>query len=60
MSNLSLNQLKLVAKSRGIKDYEKKSEDELIKTFSEPKPKVSLSKKRTKKITQKINELRKR
>ena len=52
--------MKLVAKSRGIKDYEKKSEDELIKTFSEPKPKVSLSKKRTKKITQKINELRKR
>ena len=28
MLNLTLNELKLVAKSRGIKDYENKSEDE--------------------------------
>ena len=41
---LSLNQLKLVAESRGMKDYENKSEDELIKILSEPRPKISLSK----------------
>ena len=42
--NLSLNELKLIAKSRSIKDYEKKSEDDLIKMLSEPKP-ISLSRK---------------
>ena len=31
MINLSLNELKLVAKSRGIKGYENKSEDDIIK-----------------------------
>ena len=31
MLNLTLNELKLVAKSRGIKDYENKSKDDLIK-----------------------------
>ena len=31
MINLSLNKLKLIAKSRGIKDYENKSKDDLIK-----------------------------
>ena len=41
---LSLNQLKLVAESRGMKDYENKSEDELIKILSEPRPKISLLK----------------
>ena len=44
MINLSLNELKLAAKSRGIKDYENKSEDDLIKILSEPKTKTSLSK----------------
>ena len=29
--SLSLNELKLVEKSRGIKDYKSKSKDELIK-----------------------------
>ena len=28
---LSLDELKVIAKKRGIKDYEKKSEDDLIK-----------------------------
>ena len=28
---LSLDELKLIAKDRGIKDYENKSEDDLIK-----------------------------
>ena len=58
MMSLSLNELKLVAKSRGKKDYENKSEDELIKVLSEPKPKISLSKMRIKEIRGKFNELR--
>ena len=42
MLNLTLNELKLVAKSRGIKDYENKSEDDLIKILSELKTKNKL------------------
>ena len=34
--------LKLIAKSRGIKDYENKSEDDLIKILSELKTKNKL------------------
>ena len=41
MLSLSSNELKLVAKSTGIKDYEDKSEDDLIKILSEPKTKTS-------------------
>ena len=36
MLNISLNELKLIAKSRAIKDYKNKSKDELIKTFNQP------------------------
>ena len=43
---------------KGIKDFENKSEHELIKTLSEPRPKISLSKKRIKKIGEKFNESR--
>ena len=46
MINLSLNELKLIAKNRGIKDYENKSEDDLIKILSKPKTKIRLSNKR--------------
>ena len=48
MINLSVNQLKLIAKSRSVKDYETKSEDDLIKILSEPKPKINISKKKIK------------
>ena len=41
MLSLSLNEWKLVAKSRGVKDYENKSEDDLIKILSEPKTKTN-------------------
>ena len=58
MISLSLNELKLVVKSRGIKDYENKSKDKLIKILSVPRPKLSLSKKRIKKIGEKFNELK--
>ena len=34
MINLSLNELKLIAKSRSIKDYKGKSENDLIKILS--------------------------
>ena len=58
MINLSLNELKLIAKSRSIKDYEIKSEDNLIKILSEPKPKINLSKKKIKEIKKDFSELR--
>ena len=37
MLNPSLNELNLIAKSIGIKDYKSKSEDELINILTEPK-----------------------
>ena len=57
MISLLLNKLTLVAESRGIKDYENKSEDELKKILSEPGPKISLSQKRIKKIGEKFKSL---
>ena len=38
MINLSLNELKLIAKSRNIKDYKNKYENDLIKIPNKPKP----------------------
>ena len=58
MVSLSLRELKLVAKSKGIKDYKNKSEDELIKLLSKPKPKINFSKQRIANIGRKFNELR--
>ena len=43
MINRLLDELKLVAKNGGIKDYKSKSEEDLIKILSEPKPKISIS-----------------
>ena len=40
MISLSLNELKLGAKNRGIKDYNNKSEDDLIKILNESKTKI--------------------
>ena len=45
MINLSLHELKLIAKSRNTKYCKSKSENHLIKILSEPKPKINLSKK---------------
>ena len=58
MINLSLNELKLIAKTRNIKDYKNKSENDLIKILSEPKPKINLSKKKVEEIKKDFNELR--
>ena len=58
MINLSLNELKLIAKSRSVKDYKNKSEEDLIKILSEPKPKINLSKKKIKEIKKDFHKLK--
>ena len=58
MINRLLDELKLVAKNGGIKDYKSKSEEDLIKILSEPKPKISISKKKIKEIKKDFSELR--
>ena len=55
---LSLDKLKVIAKKRGIKDYENKSEDDLIKILSEPKTKINFPKKRIKNIRKDFNKSR--
>ena len=37
MINLLLDELRLIAQNRNIRDYENKSEKDLIKALSEPK-----------------------
>ena len=56
--NLSLNELKLIAKNRNIQGYEDKSEKDLIKILSEPKPKISITKKKLKEIEKDFSKLR--
>ena len=46
MINQSLDELKLVARNRNIRDYENKSEKDLIKALSKPKPKIKIDKKK--------------
>ena len=58
MINLSLDELKLVAKNRNIKGYEEKSEEDLIKILSERKPKISITKKKLKEIEKDFSEFR--
>ena len=58
MINLSLDELKLVARNRNIRDYENKSEKDLIKALSEPKPKIRINKKKLEEIRKDFNELR--
>ena len=58
MINLSLDELKLLAKSRSLRDYENKSEKDLIKALSEPKPKIRINKKKLEEIRKDFNELR--
>ena len=54
MINLSLNELKLIAKSRSVKDYDNKFEDDLIKIFS----KLNFTKRKIKEIKKDFSELR--
>ena len=58
MINLSLDELKLIAQNRNIQGYENKSEDDLMKILSEPKPEISITKKKLKEIEKDFSELR--
>ena len=68
MLNLLLNELKLVAKKRGIKGYKGISKEKLLRTLSESESvqsttllsKSSFNDKRLKKIREDFNELRDR
>ena len=60
MTNLSLNELKLVAKSRDIIGYKEKFQKDLIKILSKSKPKISLPKKKLKEIRKYFSELKHR
>ena len=58
MINLSLNELKLIAQNRTISNYEKKSKNDLIKALREPKPKISINKKKLEEVRKDFTELR--
>ena len=58
MINLSLDELKLVAESRNIRNYEKISKKDLIKVLSERKPKIGINKKKLEETRKDFNELR--
>ena len=60
MINLSLDELKLVAKNRNIKDDDNKSEKDLIKLLSEPKPKIIINKKKLEEIKKDFSKLKHR
>ena len=60
MINLTLNELKLIAKTRSIKDYKNRSKEYLTKILSESKPKINLFKKKTKTIKNGFSELKHR
>ena len=62
MLNLSLEELKAVAKIRGIKGYKSMSKDDLTKIPSQPKTKTkaSLSEERIKDIKKDFNKIRDR
>ena len=57
MINQSLDELKLVARNRNIRDYENKSEKDLIKALSKPKPKIKIDKKKLEEIRKDFNKL---
>ena len=58
MINLSLDELKLVAKNRNTSDYENKFKEDLIKVLSEPKPKIKIDKNKLEESRKHFNELR--
>ena len=62
MINLSLDELKLVAQSRNISNYENKSKKDLVKALSKPKPKrnirIKINKEKLEEIRKDFKELR--
>ena len=55
---LSLKDLKVITKSRDIKDYENKSAKDLLKLFNDSNIKIGISKKKLKEIEKNFKELR--
>ena len=58
MINLLLDELRLIAQDRNIRDYENKAEEDLIKALSKPKPKIRIDNKKLEEIRKDFNELR--
>ena len=58
MINLLLDELRLIAQNWNIRNYENKSEKDLIKALSEPKPKIRINKKNLEGIKKDFNESR--
>ena len=58
MLNLWLDELRLITQNRNIRDYENKSEKDLIKALSKPKPKIRINKKKLEEIRKDFCELR--
>ena len=56
--NLSLNELKQIAKMRSIKGYNNMSKERLLNVLSEPESSKSLDNGKTKMIREDFNELR--
>ena len=56
--NLSLDELRLIAQNGNIRDFENKSEKDLIRALSEPKPKIKTDKKKLGEIRKDFSELR--
>ena len=72
MINVSFDQLRLIAQIRNISNYENKSKEDLIKALSEPKPEtpkpetlkpepkpeITVNKRKLKKLRKEFDELR--
>ena len=58
MRILSLDEMKVIVKNRGTKDYKNKPEDDLIRILSEPKTKRRLSKKKIEDMRKDVNKSR--
>ena len=58
MINLSLDELKQVTETRNIGDYENKSDKDLIKALSRPKPKRRINEKKLEESRKGFNQLR--
>ena len=58
LTNLSLNELKLIARYRNISDYENKSKKDLIKAVSKPKLKLGINKKKLEEVRKYFYNLR--
>ena len=58
LTNLSLNELKLIAQYRNISDYENKSKKDLIKAISKTKLKLGINKKKLEEIRKDFYNLR--